>query len=321
MSAEAQLSPARVLWLLAGLVALAIVAFMTTDVSGNWDFVLPFRGKKVLTMLLVAYAVAVSTVLFQTATENRLLTPAIMGFDSLYVLLQTCLIFFMGSQAALALDARLRFGVEACLMVLFSGVLHRWLFLKQQRSLHLLVLAGVVLGALFRSLSSFFQRVIDPNEFAFLQDRFFATFNNPDQELLIVTGVATLVVSLWGLRTLAPFDVLGLGREPAVSLGVDHRRVVSRILIVVAVLISVSTALVGPVTFFGLLVASIAHTLVPSFRHRHLLPAAWFIAAIALIGGQLVLEQVLALNANLKVVIEFAGGITFIILLLRGAAR
>ena len=59
---------------------------MTLGANGQWDFVLPFRGGKLAVMLLVAYAVAVSSVLFQTVTHNRILTPAIMGFDALYLL-------------------------------------------------------------------------------------------------------------------------------------------------------------------------------------------------------------------------------------------
>ncbi|RKH20656.1 enterobactin ABC transporter permease [Corallococcus praedator] len=311
----------RRLLLLGGLALLCVVVFMTLGAQGRWDFVLPFRGRKVATVVLVAYAIAVSTVLFQTVTENRVLTPAIMGFDTLYVLLQTCLLFFLGSTAVASLDVRLLFAVEVTVMVLFSGVLHRWLFWGGRRSIHLLLLTGVVLGVLFRSLSTFLQRVIAPSEFAFLQDRFFASFNNPDPDLLAVSAVVTVGASLLGLGLLRACDVLGLGRDLAINLGVDHRRTVSLLLVVVAVLVSVSTALVGPVTFFGLLVANLAYGLVGSHRHVHILPAAVFLAVIGLLGGQLLLEQVFSFGANLRVIIEFLGGLMFIALLMRGALR
>ena len=313
--------PVRVLWLLAGFTVACALAFLTLDAGGRWDFVLPFRARKIATMLLVGYAVAVSTVLFQTATENRLLTPGIMGFDSLYVLIQTCLLFFAGSDVVAAIDPKFRFAIEASALVVFSGLLHRWLFISRQHSLHLLVLTGVVLGVLFRSLATFLQRLIEPSEFTFLQDRFFASFNDPDQELLVVTALLTVAASSVGLRSLAAYDVLSLGRDTALGLGIDHRRLVSRILVVVAILIAVSTALVGPVTFFGLLVVSLAHSMAGSYRHVHILPAAILIAVSCLIGGQLVLEQVFAFETNLRVIIEFIGGVTFILLLLRGAAR
>ncbi|RKI49557.1 enterobactin ABC transporter permease [Corallococcus sp. AB004] len=311
----------RRLLLLGGLAAFCVVVFMTVDAGGKWDFVLPFRARKVATVLLVGYAIAVSTVLFQTVVENRVLTPAIMGFDTLYLLLQTSLLFFLGSRTMASMDSRLLFTVEVAIMVVFSAVLHRWLFEGGRRSVHLLLLTGVVLGVLFRSLSSFLQRLIAPGEFDFLQDRFFASFNNPDPDLLIVSALMTLGASVLGFSLMRTCDVLSLGRDVAINLGVDHRRTVSRLLAVVAVLVSVSTALVGPVTFFGLLVANLAHGLVRSHRHVHVLPAAVFLAVIGLLGGQLVLERVFSFGANLRVIIEFLGGLMFITLLMRGVLR
>jgi iron complex transport system permease protein len=311
----------RRLLLLGGLATFCVVVFMTVDAGGKWDFVLPFRARKVATVLLVGYAIAVSTVLFQTVVENRVLTPAIMGFDTLYLLLQTSLLFFLGSRTLASLDSRLLFTLEVALMVAFSAVLHRWLFEGGRRSVHLLLLTGVVLGVLFRSLSSFLQRLIAPGEFDFLQDRFFASFNNPDPDLLIVAALMTVGASVLGFRLMRACDVLNLGRDVAINLGVDHRRTVSRLLAVVAVLVSVSTALVGPVTFFGLLVANLAHGLVRSHRHVHVLPAAVFLAVIGLLGGQLVLERVFSFGANLRVIIEFLGGLMFITLLMRGVLR
>ncbi|WP_141617878.1 iron chelate uptake ABC transporter family permease subunit [Myxococcus sp. AB036A] len=314
-------SPLRPLLVL-GCVAVAFMAlFMLVDVSGPWDFVLPFRGKKVATALLVGYAVAVSTVLFQTVTGNRVLTPAIMGFDYLYVLIQTCLVFFLGSTTVAGLDPRFLFGAEVIIMVAFSAVLHGWLFGMARGNVHLLLLSGVVMGVLFRSLSSFVQRVIEPNEFIFLQDRFFASFNDPEHDLLLLSAVLTLGVSVLGLRLLRACDVLVLGREAAINLGVDYQRTVSWVLALVAILVAVSTALVGPVTFLGLLVANIAYAVMRTYQHAFVLPAAALIAAIALVAGQFILERVFRLDTNPRVIIEFVGGMVFIAMLMRKATR
>jgi len=310
-----------VLGLLALIALLAAVAFMVVGAHGNWGFVLPFRAGKLAALLLVSYAVAVSTVLFQTITGNRILTPSIIGFDALYVLLQSALVLTIGSAATTALDPRLMFAVEIVAMVGFSLVLYRLLFSGAIHNLFHLMLIGIVLGVLFRSLSTVFQRVIDPTEFVVLQDRLFANFNSVDTTLL---GVATLVVVLVtaaGATMFHTFDVMALGREQAIALGVDHRRVTVRILMLVTLLVSVSTALVGPVTFFGLLVANLAYMLVPDARHARTLPAAVLIAAICLVGGQMLLERVLDFSTALSIVIEFAGGLFFILFLLREAAR
>jgi iron complex transport system permease protein len=313
--------PIHVLLILAAIAAVMIVLFMTLNARGRWDFILPFRGMKILTMVLVAYAIAVSTVLFQTVSHNRILTPSIMGFDALYILIQTGLVFTIGSARVSALDPHLMFGLEAATMVVFSSALYRWLFSGGSRSLHLLILVGIVFGVLFRSLSGFMQRIIDPNEFVVLQDRLFANFNSIDSNLLAMSTGAVIAVSLIGWRYMAAYDVLKLGRETSINLGVDHNRVVTIVLTLVAVLVSVSTALVGPVTFFGLLVANLAYQIAGTYKHRFILPIAVLLAVICLVGGQLILERVFAFDTALSIVIEFIGGIVFLALLIRGAAR
>ncbi len=311
----------RVVVVLGVLLLVATALFMTLEARGAWDFVLPFRGVRLAALVLVAYAIAVSTVLFQTVTDNRILTPSIMGFDALYVLLQTVLAFSLGSARVAGVDPRLRFTVEVLLMVALAGLLFRWLFTGARRSLHLLLLVGVILGVLFTSLSRFLQRLIDPNEFAVLQDSFFASFNAVDPTLLGVAALLVGGVSVLAWRVRHDLDVLLLGRDTATMLGVDHRRVVTTVLVVVAVLVSVSTALVGPVTFFGLLVANLAYLLAGSHRHRVVVPVAVLLAALCLVGGQTVLERVFSLDTALSIVIDFLGGLMFIALLLRGARR
>ncbi len=322
MSPEARRTRTIVVFAVLGLlVAGAATAFMTLGAQGRWDFVLPFRGKKLLALVLVAYAIAVSTVLFQTVVNNRILTPSIMGFDALYVLIQTVLMFSLGATRVVGLDPRLMFLVEVAALVLFAGILFRWLFSGATRSIHLLMLVGIVFGVFFRSLSGFLQRVIDPNDFVVLQDRLFASFNTVDASLLGLATALIALASLVSLRLLPVYDVLALGRETAINLGVDHKRAVTVTLGVVTMLVAVSTALVGPVTFFGLLVANLAYLLLPTARHALVLPAAILVAMLALVGGQVILERVFAFDTALSIIIEFVGGLFFIFLVVRGSAR
>ena len=313
--------PALVLIVLGLLAVLSIALFMTLGAKGSWSFVLSFRGKKLLSLALVAYSVAVSTVLFQTVTNNRILTPSIMGFDALYVLIKTSIVFFLGIGALISIDGQIQFLVEVLVMVGASSLLFRWLFLGEERSLHLLVLVGIVFGILFRSLGNFMQRMLDPGAFNVLQDTLFASFSMTDPAILGVSCIIVLAVSVVGLRLMHTYDVLSLGRAQAINLGVAYKRTVAIILVMVSVLVSVSTALVGPVTFFGLLVATLAHSLVGNSRHRYVLPAAILLAIIALVGGQTLLERVFAFDTALSIIIEFLGGLVFIFLVLRRSAR
>ncbi|MBV1780496.1 iron chelate uptake ABC transporter family permease subunit [Paeniglutamicibacter sp. ABSL32-1] len=315
------ISPRTLIIVMALATVACIAVFMTLELRGNLSYALTRRGIRVGAMLVVAVAVGLSTLMFQTVTANRILTPSIMGFDALYILIQTALVFVLGSSTLLTADPALKFAIEVVLMVVFSALLYRWLFTGGTGSLHLMLLVGIVIGTLFRGFSSLLQRLMEPSEYIVLQDLFFASFNQVDPVLLLISAVIVALVAgvVWKLRK--TFDVLALGRDTAVNLGVDHRRIVTLVLVLCSILVAISTALVGPVTFFGLLVVSLAYQMVRKFSHAALIPIVCLLGAITLIGGQLVLERVFGFATALSVIIEFAGGLLFLYLLLKGSLK
>ena len=282
---------------------------------------LTFRGTKLLALLIVGCAIAVATVLFQTISGNRILTPSIMGFDALFVLLQTGLVFGFGGFGLSSMAAEARFGIELALLLGAAMLLFGALLGGRRQDIHRMILVGIIFGVLFRSLASFMQRLIDPNEFAVVQQASYARFNAVETDLLAISAVLTVVALFAAWRMRHRLDVMALGRDHAVSLGVDHRQTLFIVLAIVAVLVSVSTALVGPVTFFGLLVASLAHLVMRNHRHAVLMPAAALIAGVVLVAGQSLIERVFDLTTTLSVVVEFAGGLVFLFLVLRGPVR
>lgn len=297
-----------------------IVLYLFTDLPGKWEYALGLRGRTIAGMVIAAAAVGAATVLFQTITANRILTPGIMGFDAVFMTIQVVTAFAIGPVLLVAAPAFASWTIELVLMAGTVTLLYWWLFVRQRYDLHVIVLAGLVLGVMFRSVTSFLQRLLDPDTFAIVQNLLFASFTSIDRELLLPTAalVALGLVSLWPIRR--SLDVLSLGESTAVSLGVEHRRVTMHVIVVVAVLVATSTALVGPVTFFGLLVANLAYGLV-GHRHTMSVPASTALGAIALVGGQLILDRLLGFSTELPVVIEFVGGLFFIILVISGRAR
>ena len=295
----------------------ACAAYLSIGARGDWEFVLAFRAQKLGGLLLVAVAMSWATLIFQTITNNRILTPSIMGFDALYLLLLSAMVWGLGAQSYRALPAQ---GLMAANVVLLCGaalVLFGALLRSGRDDLMRMVLTGVVLSVLFRSITAYLQRMIDPNEYAVIQAASFARFSAVAVDLLLLSALLTLLAcaAIWQIRH--RLDVLALGPVLSTSLGEDPTRGQWRVLILVAILVSVSTALVGPVTFFGLLVTSLTYQVMNTPRHALLLPAAALMGGIILVGGQTVMERLLGLATPLSVVVEFLGGLVFLMLLLR----
>jgi iron complex transport system permease protein len=306
--------------LLCCLTLIAVVAFMGVNLRGNIVFALELRAIKLTALVTVAIAIAFSTVTFQTITGNRILTPSIMGLDALYQFGQAVLVFGLGGLGYVSLSPHLKFGLEAAALMLLAIVI-LWPALKRQMDLTLMLLSGVIIGALFRSMTNLLARLIDPQEFAVAQRAMFANFSSPNADLLLFAALVTAMASgfLFSRRRL--LDIAALGRATAIGLGVDWNRVVVIHLLVVSLLVAVSTALVGPVTFFGLLIAALAERLTRSRRHACVFTVATLLGVIVLVGGQTLLQHGLGQASTLSVVIDFVGGLVFILLLFARRAR
>ncbi|GAA1780426.1 iron chelate uptake ABC transporter family permease subunit [Agromyces lapidis] len=286
---------------------------------GFW-IIVESRSVAVATIALVAVCQALATVLFHTATGNRILTPSILGFDALYTLMQTALVFVFG-MAATQVEGPAKILVQSLAMMLFATLLYGWLFSGRRQNLHVLLLVGVVLGVGFGSVSTFLQRLLTPSEFDVLASRLHGSIGNANPEVLpwAELVVAAIAVVVWRRRRV--LDVLALGRDTAVNLGVAYRREVVGLLVVVAALIAISTTMIGPMTFFGFLVATLTYQFVRSDRHGVVLPLAVLIGLASLTGAYFVLQHVFYTAGLVTVVIEFVGGLAFLIVILRKGLR
>lgn len=294
--------------------AAAIIVFMTIGLRGNLAFVLELRAIRLLALIEIAVAVALATVIFQTVTGNRILTPSIMGLDALYILGQTSLVVVLGGVGFAALDARMKFSGEVALLCALALCLFLPM-LRARMDMNLMLLTGVVLGVLFRSLNGLLTRLIDPNAFAVVQTSWFADFTSLETDLVVIGAVLTAAAGIIAWRARHVLDVAALGADTATGLGIAWRPTIAGFLLLVAALTAVSTAVVGPVAFFGLLVVAAAERLVGTRRHAILMPAAALTGIIVLVGGQTVLDHAFDSASTLGVMVEFFGGLTFLILL------
>ena len=312
----------RLLLSLTALLALcSVLGFMTLNVQSDWAFIMQYRGTRLLGMLLVALAMGLATVVFQTITHNRILTPSLMGFDVLYVLVHALALVFWGTEFGSSWPLELRFTLEVAVMVSIALLLFRWLFNGSVRGLHMLILLGMVGGLLFRELADLSARIFDPSEFSIQQGSGVANFNRINLQLLWVGLAGVVLCSALLFRLRRQLDVLSLGRDVAINLGVPYGKTVTVLMLVICVLVSISTALVGPMLFYGLLVANLAYWLTGSHKHRWTLPASVLAGVVCLVGGQVLFEHLLHTSLPVAMVIELCGGVLFIALLLRGVKQ
>ncbi|HED6851907.1 TPA: iron chelate uptake ABC transporter family permease subunit [Campylobacter coli] len=303
--------------ILAFLTLIMVLVFIFAGLKDFDEYALKNRFLQIAAIVIVAICIAVSTVIFQTLCNNKILTPAIIGLDSLYMLLQSALIFSLGSANLSVYKNDINFLITLACMVVFSLGLYKILF-SSDKSIYLIMLLGLIFGTLFSTLSSFFEILIDPDEFMVIQGRMFASFDNVAFDVLALAYIVTLLSFVWIFRYMKFLDPLSLGKDLSINLGINYQKISKHLMIIIAILTSISTALVGPITFLGLLVVNITYELFKSSKHSILLPACVLISILALLGGVFFVSRVFDYNTTISVIINFLGGIYFIYLVLKG---
>ena len=306
------------IYILFGIALLAITLFLVYGLNvDNYEYNLSKRIPRVVAIIITGGSIAFSSIIFQTITNNRIITPSVLGLDSLYGFLQSFVVFIFGISSIVMTDGRVNFLVSSFLMILGSMILYKFLLGNGKSNIYFLLFVGTIFGTLFKSLSTFMQVLIDPNDYVVLQSKLFASFTNVNTSILLLVIIILLIIVAFIYDDMKKIDVLHLGRDNSISLGVDYDRISKKFLIVVSILISISTALVGSITFLGILVVNLSYQLIKSYKHKYLIASSILISIIALVGGQFIVERLLNYNTKISIIINFIGGAYFIYLLLK----
>lgn len=300
-------------------VALGLIAFyMLYGINFKiLHYQLPSRMLRTFAIIIVGTAIAVSTVVFQTIVKNRIITPSIMGLDSVYVFIQTAIVFIAGVSSPLLFNDAYNYFLSLIILVIFTVFVFKFLFKLTKNNVFILLLIGIILGTFFGNLATFMQVLISPEDFMILQGQLFGSFTKINETLLYITLGIVIVLLIIVLLDFSSLDVMALGRDHAINLGVNYDLKVSKLLIIVAIFVSASTALVGPIMFLGLLVVNLAHEMFKTYKHLYLIIGTTLISIIALLIGQMVVQFVFKNNIELSVIINLVGGVYFIYLMLR----
>ena len=311
----------RKLIILAVLMLLAVLFYMVVDVNFSnpkffW-FSMKIRTPKLLAMLVAAFAIGAASIVFQSVINNTIVTPCLLGMNSLYTLLHTVVYFAFGSTSFLAVNQNAAFIADLLLMIIVATFIYGYLFKKTNYNVLYVLLIGTVLTSFFGSIQETMIRVMDPNEYDALLLTLVAGFENINGEIILSCVLLLALLAFVLRKELALLDVITLGKDQAINLGVDYDRCIRRLLMGVTACIAIATAMVGPISFLGLIIANLGRQIMRTYRHTHLILGASLFGMMALVAGQSLLEHVFAYAVPVTVFINLGGGIYFLYLLLK----
>ena len=308
------------LLIMLALVVLCAAGYMLIEVNfANpklFQYAMKLRTPKLIVMLITAFAIGGASIVFQSVINNTIVTPCLLGMNSLYTLIHTAVVFFLGSGSLIATNANLSFAVDVVLMGISATLIYSWIFKKARHNVLYVLLVGTVLTSFFGSIQSTLTRVMDPNEYDTLLTTLVASFNNINSEIIVFSLILLAAIVFALRRELALLDVLTLGKAQAINLGVDYDRCIRRLLLGVTLCIAVATAMVGPISFLGLIIANLSRQLLKTYRHSQLILGSALFGMIVLVGGQLIVEHVYTYSVPVSVFITVGGGLYFLYLLL-----
>ena len=281
-------------------------------------YAMKLRIPKVIAMIITAFAIGAATIIFQSVINNTIVTPCLLGMNALYTLIHTSVVFVLGSGSILFTNDNLSFLVDLVLMGIIATVVYSWLFKMTGHNVLYVLLVGTVLTSFFSSIQSTLTRVMDPNEYDTLLTSLVASFSNINSGIIIFSVIILALIVVIFRKEFALLDVITLGKEQAINLGVDYDRCIRRLLLAVTLCISVATAMVGPISFLGLIIANLSRQMLKTYRHTQLILGSALFGMIGLIFGQLIVERIFVYAIPVSVFITVGGGIYFLYLLLAG---
>lgn len=280
-----------------------------------FEFAINLRIKKLLAMLLSAYCIGAASLIFQTIIKNTIVTPCLLGMNALYILIHTSVVFFLGSASVFASNKYISFSLDLVVMGLVATFIYNYFFKISKYNVLYVLLAGTVLATLFSSLQSSMTRIMDPNEYDTLLSSLVASFNSVNADILAFAGGLALVLSLFYYKDLALLDILSLGKNQSINLGIDYDKSIKKLLLGVTLFIAIATALVGPISFLGLIIANLSRELFKTYKHTYLISGSVFFGMLLLVFSQSMVERVFVMSVPISVFISIVGGIYFMYLL------
>ena len=274
---------------------------------------LELRLPRVIAAALAGGALAVAGVAFQGLTRNPLAEPAVLGVSSGaafgVVLAQ---IFGLGLSVVQALGVTV-FAFAGALLA--AGAVYLIAMVPGGLSIQTLLLAGVIVGIFFTSAITVLISVIDFNRLGGVVHWLLGNLAPIPPASLALFALLALAGFWLILRSARELNLLALGEEAAIQLGVDAARLKRRVFVAAALLTGTVVAFTGPIGFVGLIVPHLLRGVLGQ-DNRLLVPTALVAGGIFLLAADTLARNIVApAELSVGVITSFCGAPFFVYLL------
>jgi iron complex transport system permease protein len=275
--------------------------------------VMDVRLPRVAAGLLVGGGLSISGASFQGVFRNPLVSPHILGVASGAGFGAAVAILLFHNLVVIQLMS-FTFGLVA---VGLTYTISRY---RNMTPILMLVLSGIVVGALFSALVSFVKYIADPmNKMPAIVFWLLGSLNHvSNADLVVVLPVFVVCIGLL-LSVRWRINLLAMGDEDARALGVNTEKLKALIIICATTLTAASVCISGIIGWIGIVIPHIGRMLVGS-DHRHLLPVSMVTGAAYLAAVDMVARTALVTEIPIGILTAMIGAPIFVVLLRKSRA-
>jgi iron complex transport system permease protein len=266
------------------------------------------RLPRLLAGMLVGAGLSVSGAAFQGLFRNPLVSPHILGVSAGAGLGAALAILFFGNILAIQVLSFV-FGLAAVLMTYALSRVYR------VTPVLMLVLSGIIVGALFSACTSLLKYVADPiNDMPSIVFWLLGSLNNSSNRdmavvgPIILAGITVLLLIRWRINLLA------MGEDDARALGVDTKRIRAVVIVCATMISAASVSVSGIIGWIGLVIPHIGRILVGP-DNKHLLPVTALAGAAYLVAVDTIARSTLETEIPIGILTALVGAPIFAYLL------
>ena len=246
------------------------------DSDTTATILLHVRLPRVFMGFLVGCSLASVGVALQALLRNPLADPYVLGVSSGAALGVSIAVLFGVGTTMLAVSALPLCGLGGGLIALV--VIYRMAASYDRLPIYSVLLAGVILNAIFSALVMFVTSIMDPNRSFGMMTWLMGSLTAPAYPTLLVFSLYLIIGLGLLLKHVRVLNIMAFGEEPARSLGIDTDRTTRYIFLLSALITGAVVSVSGMIGFIGMVVPH-AIRLIVGADHRLLMPAS------ALVGG------------------------------------